>query len=183
MFFCFVFAFFRVESQRILWQKCLGGSLFDEFRGIEVTETGTYLLVGTTRSYDIEGLEKESADADVWIVKMDAHGKVLWQRRHGTSSNEQAYDIALTPEGDYFVVGSTEALSLSHGREDVYVIRMDPLGEVIWERAYGGRGNDYARSVVPLPDGGCLVAGATGSIDGDVMKNYGGLDFLGYTFR
>lgn len=175
--FCFILLFHWLRAQTILWQRCLGGSLFDEFRGIESTETGTYLLVGTTRSYDIEGLEKESADADVWIVKIDAHGKVLWQRSHGTTSNEQAYDIALTPEGDYLIVGSTEALSLSHGKEDVYVIRMDPLGEILWERAYGGRGNDYARSVVPLSDGGCLVVGATGSIDGDIMKNYGGLDF------
>ena len=164
-------------SQKVLWQKVYGGGLFDELRAVELTRTGTFICVGMIRSYDADGITKTSADADVWLMKTDIYGNIIWQKNYGGKYNDEATDIAISPNGDYIVVGFTESTELSNGERDFLVMRIDPMGNLIWQKGYGGRGNDVAKTVLALPDGGCLVGGYTGSIDVDVHKNYGGLDF------
>ncbi len=164
-------------GQKVLWQKIYGGGLFDELRAVELTRTGTFISVGMIRSYDADGITKNSADADVWIMKTDIYGNIIWQKNYGGKYNDEALDIAISPDGDYIVVGFTESSELSHGKRDFLVMRIDPMGNLRWQKGYGGRGNDVAKTVLALKDGGCLVAGYTGSMDVDVHKNYGGLDF------
>jgi hypothetical protein len=72
-----------------------------------------------------------------------------------------AYSVRQTTDGGYVVAGGKA--SLSTGYEDIFLIKTDANGNIIWSKTYGGTYWDYARSVQQTSDGGYIVAGVTGS--------------------
>ncbi len=166
----------------ILWQSCAGGNGQDKAKAFVNTTDGAFLVVGETRSSVIEGTDRSldseipRIDADIMAVKMNAKGRVLWKQLYGGSYAESADDVILTEEGGYLIVGETNSKEYSHGDRDMFVVRTDKLGKVLWAKGYGGTGNDAAHSAVQLPNGDFIIAGETGSMDGDVTYNRGGVD-------
>ncbi len=106
---------------------------------------------------------------------------ILWQQSLGGTENDYAYCIREVAGGGYIVAGSSNSLVAEmpgqHGGYDAYIVRMDASGVVAWQRLLGGTADDYAYSVRQTNDGGFVVAGATRSIDGDVVGGHGDFDF------
>ena len=106
-----------------------------------------------------------------------------WQKCFGSSANDYGYAIASNATA-YFVAGYTEGnngnVSGNHGGQDALVIKTGLDGQLAWQnaKAIGGTSTDQANAIVATPDGGCLVAGQTYSVDGDVIGNHGGGDAL-----
>jgi predicted secreted protein len=148
------------------WQKSYGGSADDTANAVVPARNGGYVVAGSTRSFGAGG-------SDAWVFKVDSSGNVLWQKAYGGTNDDSANAIIQTRNGGYVVVGSTQ--SFGAGASDAWVIKLDPSGNIIWQKAYGGSGTDYATSVVPTPDGGYMVAGVTNSFGA------GGYDF--WVFR
>lgn len=93
----------------------------------------------------------------------------VWARSYGGTAADAAADVQPTPDGGFIACGST--LSFGAGGVDAWIVRVDALGAVVWEKAYGGAQDDLFRSVRPTPDGGCVVVGETksfGAGQGDV---------------
>jgi hypothetical protein len=65
----------------------------------------------------------------------------------------------------------------NHGDADYWVVKLDNLGTVLWQKTLGGSGTDWGRSIQQTTDGGYIVAGTTGSYSGDVTVQYGDRDF------
>lgn len=103
--------------------------------------------------------------------------EIEWSRNYGGSDFEEAYDIKQTPDGGYIVVGYTMSIdgdvSENKGESDYWLLKLNSMGNIEWEKSYGGSNEDYAYSVVLTQDGGYLVAGQSFSNDGDVGENYG----------
>lgn len=181
LFFLVFYLFLNIEitAQPILWQSCIGGSAIDNANCFDVARDGSYLIAGSTRSYDIEGLGKTTGDADILITKVNSHGRVLWKKSFGGSFSEEAKDVKVTKDGGFIIVGSSDSREVGNkGKKDFYIVRIDALGTKLWEKTFGGSGNDEATSVIVLPNReGFIVGGETGSKDGDVKLNQGGLDF------
>src|SRR2546427_10709040 len=102
----------------------------------------------------------------------------LWARTYGGAQTEDARSAKQTSDGGFIVAGTTN--SFGAGGFDMWVVRLDSLGHVVWQRTYGGTGNDFALSVDQTPDGGFIVAGNTasfgaGSYDAWVLR----LDAMG----
>lgn len=96
-----------------------------------------------------------------------------WERILGGGKNDQASMALPVAGGGFVMVGST--FSQGAGGGDGWIVRMDRLGEVVWERTYGGKGKDGLTTVSPAPGGGFLVAGATttnskGRLDGWALR-------------
>jgi hypothetical protein len=169
----------------IAWQKTLGGSSYDEAHSIVQTSDGGYIVAGYTRSNDGD-VSGNHGEEDAWVVKLDSEGNIEWQKTFGGSSYDEANSIVQTSDGGYIVAGYTKSSngdvayggSTYHGgiQEDVWVIKLDSHGNIIWQEALGGGGYDRAFSIAQTSDDGYVVAGYAGSNDGDVSGNHGSYD-------
>ncbi|HEX4851439.1 MAG TPA: hypothetical protein VFV08_11565, partial [Puia sp.] len=156
----------------ILWQKMYGGSQEDLALALSATTDGGFLIAGHTLSNDGD-VKGNHGDMDCWIIKIDATGNLLWQKCLGGSKGDQANSIQSTPDGGCIVAGweysNDGNVSGNHGGGDYWLVKLDQSGNIQWQKTYGGTALDEAWSVKATTDGGYIVAGFSGSYDGDVV--------------
>ena len=99
-------------------------------------------------------------DFDVWLLKLDIGGNVVWQRTYHGGGDGYAHAVQPTADGGFIVAAS---LLRQVGGFDAWVLKVDANGNIVWQKTYGDYGEDTARSVQVTPDGGYLVAGWTDS--------------------
>ena len=124
----------RVEEDgSVAWQRTYGGAGYDMAYDLHETADGGFVAAGLTESFSVGG-------QDVWVFKLDASGDVEWERSYGGTGQEQAWSVDILPGGDIVVAGGTT--SFGAGGSDLLVMRLDPTGEIVWQRAYGGSQDD-----------------------------------------
>ncbi|MGU3375440.1 T9SS type A sorting domain-containing protein [Chryseobacterium sp. M5A1_1a] len=164
----------------IQWQKSLGGSLSELGYSIQQTTDGGYIVAGVASSTDGD-LTENKGSGDYWIVKLDSSGNIQWQKSLGGTDNEIAYSVQQTVDGGYIVAGVSSSndgdVTGNHGSQDYWVVKLDTIGNIQWQKSLGGSSYDFAKSVWQTADGGYIVAGASSSNDGDVTGNHGGQDY------
>jgi len=136
------------------WDKTFGGSENDETHSIVQTEDGGYVATGFTVSED-------TGDRDIWIIKLDKEGNKVWDRTFGGTSEDWANSIIQDKNGNYIVAGWTK--SMGAGKTDVWIVKLDKRGNLIWDKTFGGSENDEAHSIIQTNDGGYAIAGWTKS--------------------
>jgi len=140
----------------IQWAKTYGGT-DDEFAySVQQTSDGGYIVAGYTSSF--------GEDGDILLIKTDANGNIQWAKTYGGESSERAYSVQQTSDGGYIVAGYT--YSFGEGWKDIFLIKTDAKGNIIWTKTYGGEVDDGASSVQQTSDGGYIVAGYTASFGG-----------------
>jgi len=116
----------------------------------------------------------------------DQAPNIEWQKCLGGSNDDEAYSVQQTSDGGYIVAGSTRSNDgdVSGNHEEVWwlvwdfwVVKLDRYGDIEWQKCLGGSDSDWAESIQQTNDGGYIVAGYTGSNDGDVSGNHGEKDF------
>lgn len=161
------------------WSKSLGGSSVDIAYAINEATDGGYIIAGSTASTDGDVTSNQGM-TDVWVVKIDLTGALQWQKTFGGSGTDTAKSIEPTIDGGYILTGSTNSndgdISSNNGAQDVWVVKIDVNGNLIWEDTFGGSSNDAAESIKETADGGYIVCGSTLSNDGDVTGNNGSID-------
>jgi hypothetical protein len=151
---------------KVLWQKAFGGDQWDYAAGLVPTPEGGCVVVGGTQSF-------AAKDFDAWALKLDPDGKVIWQKTYGGDREDRFYSILLTADQNYLIAGMTA--SFGAGAADVWVVKLDPNGQVVWQRTFGGKSDDRALSILATRDQGYLVLGltdsfGTGATDGWLLK-------------
>lgn len=141
----------------IEWQRAYGDALFQEARAVALAKDGGYVIAGDTSFFG-------GAGGDAWVLKVDAGGSIVWQRRYGGAGEERFHALQPTVDGGYVVAGSTR--SVGQGGADAWVVKIDSAGEVTWQKTYGGRNFDVVYSVHPAIGGGFVVGGTTSSFGG-----------------
>jgi hypothetical protein len=137
-----------------LWTAYFSAGDDDYGFGFQQTNDGGYIIAGSTWS-------TTTVNWDVILVKTDSLGIQQWLKRSGQSSNEQAMSIKLTDDGGFIIAGSTD-----YGRDgytDMWLIRADSSGNIIWTATYGGAGNEVANSVNITATGDFILAGSRDS--------------------
>lgn len=164
---------------KVEWQKCLGGFNQETYSFIHQTADGGYIVAGSTASTDCN-VKTRSYSLDYWLVKLNAKGDIQWQKTFGGNKHEYAWGLTIAKDGGYIVAGHSESVdgdvTGNHGDRDVWVIKTDPSGNLQWQRSLGGTAEDAALSTDATADGGCIVAGYTESLNGDVTGNRGKRD-------
>lgn len=167
------------QPPAIQWQKSYGGTDVDIAHQIQKTSDGGYIIAGESKSND-SNVSGNHGDIDFWIVKINYKGDLQWQKSLGGSNTDIATSIQQTNDGGYIVAGYSNSndgdVSGNHGLMDVWVVKLDDTGRIIWQKSFGGSGVDMANSIWKTFDGGYIVAGGSGSKDGDVTGNHRGLD-------
>lgn len=158
------------------WQKCFGGSSEDHAYNIQLTLDGGYILVGQS-FYNGGDVTGNNGAYDYWVVKLDTNGVLQWQKSLGGSSYDIAYHIKPTTDGGYVITGYTESnngdVTGYHGSQDAWVVKIDAIGNIQWQKSLGGSSYDVAYATQNTSDGGYIVASSSNSNDGDVSGNHG----------
>ncbi|MDR1943763.1 MAG: hypothetical protein LBQ19_02980 [Synergistaceae bacterium] len=163
----------------IIWQRCLGGAEKDNALFVQQTRDGGHIVVGRTKSNDGD-VSGNHGGVDAWVVKLDKRGAIEWQKCLGGLEDDSAEAVQQTPDGGYIVAGDTKSndgdVSGNHGGRDAWVVKLSAGGAIEWRKCLGGSANDYAKSVHVTADGGYVIAGGSGSVDGDVSGGHGHWD-------
>ncbi len=166
------------NTGELLWDRSYGGSGDEYGYCIINTQDGGFMMSGSTGSSYDGDVTGNHGNHDYWVVKLDENANIEWQKCYGGSDYDYANSIAQTLDGGYIIAGRSESsdgdVSDNYGFWDFWVVKIDPLGNIEWERNYGGTGYELACSVKPTMDGGFIVAGQTDSYNGDVSGFHGG---------
>jgi hypothetical protein len=165
-------------SGSIQWQKCFGSFGNETPWDVRSTADGGYIVVGSTTSNGGNVSGYRGGESDVWLVKLSAAGTLQWQRCLGGTNSDFGYGVEQVQDGGYIVSGSTRSndgdILGNNGNGDIWVVRLNELGIPLWQSCLGGSGAEYSRGIRQTQDGGFIVAGATGSSNGDVVGFHGG---------
>ena len=159
-------------SGGLIWSRTFGNSKLDIATSVEQTMDGGYILtgysdVGTTFS----GLH------DYWILKLDEKGELLWSKFYGGSNSDLARSVKQTPDGGYIVLGTTTSDdgdvtgTRQVGTNDLWVVRLNENGDLVWEKTIGGLAREDAYSMVLDDMGGVVILASSSSNDGDIIGN------------
>ena len=152
---------FKVDSLgNCTWSRAYGGSGEDVGYFVRQTDDGGYIAVGSSNSYAMGG-------ELLWLLKTDGAGNLIWDRTFGgfvSSTGDGGWSVEQTMDGGYIATGYTQ--SGGGGRKDLWLIKTDELGGLIWENSFGGSEDDVGMSVLQCRDGGYIVAGRTASFGG-----------------
>ena len=141
----------RLDSEgNVKWQKTYGGRGSDWANAVAIAPNGDVIVAGYTKSFG-------AGSYDVWVLRLDANGNVKWQKTYGGSGLDGATAVAVAPNGDVIVVGSTD--SFGAGYDDVWVLRLDSEGNVKWQKTYGGSGEDDLALAVAVAENGDIIVG------------------------
>lgn len=171
------------QDRNIQWQTTLGGNQYESLSSVLQTSDG-YLVVGSSDS-DISGNKTEVSrgSTDFWIVKLSQQGDIQWQKAYGGSDIDFLEDAISTDDGGYLLAGfsrssiSGDKTENSRGVQDGWLIKIDNLGNIQWQKTIGGSAGDFFTSVLQTSDGGYIVGGYSASpISGEKTENSYGLN-------
>ena len=138
-----------------LWDRTFGGSGFDWGGSVQQTLDGGYIISGSTWSFGAGG-------GDLWLIKTDNQGKKLWDRTFDGKGYSHGGPVQQTLDGGYIITCSTGGY-WSAGLVDLWLIKTDDQGNMLWDRSFGGDDFDEVFSVQQTLDGGYIITGYTKS--------------------
>lgn len=162
------------QNLKIDWQSCFGGPSNDIASDIIITEGG-YLIAGRNSLYETHG--------DIMVTKIDTEGNLIWERSYGGSRSDGVARILPTQDGNFFLFGSSSSSDGDISYDpylgenlDFWIVKIDPDGNIIWDKIYGGNALDQSWKATLASDGGLVVFGWTSSNDGDISDFFGVYD-------
>lgn len=138
-----------------LWTKIYGGTYYDKARAVTeaVDSDNGYLIVGATGSFGNGGND------DLYILRIDSLGDTLWTKTYGGLNWDWASSVQPTADSAYIIIGATN--SYGAGYFDVYLIKINASGELLWQKTFGGTGDDRGEAVCQTSDQGYIITGMT----------------------
>jgi hypothetical protein len=164
----------------LIWEQSFGGSEIDEPRAITATNDGNFIIVGDTRSSDID-VSVNSGAADLWMIKIASDGTLIWEKTIGASSFDVARSIFKTQDHGFVIAGSSRSSNAgftNQGQNDAWILKVNSSGEIDWQKIVGGSGVDFLYDVVELNNKTIIAVGESGSSNIDITENKGFSDAL-----
>lgn len=157
----------------ILWSRCLGGSS-DVARAIFNTDDSGFLILADTYTDggDIIGLHGMH---DIWLAKLDSLRNFQWRRCLGGSQMDYPYDMIKLSDGNYLIAAASKSTDgdtrfINKGLFDIWILKVDNLGNIIWQKNYGGTDDDYPNVLLETSNGDILIGGYSFSQNGDMYQ-------------
>ena len=176
------------------WNRCNGGNKKDSFSNVIELPDG-YLFGGHSSSSDGDlqgagyhpghwyGQSWMPLTSDIWLLRTDLDGNVLWSKCYGGTKDEQIVKVFLNEDGGFTVFGTTMSLdgdsqsannlkpawNLEIGNK-LWVFRTDSNGNLLWERAIGTQteSHEYLEDVIKHSDREYTILGQADSSGGEM---------------
>ncbi|MDX1810380.1 MAG: Ig-like domain-containing protein, partial [Gammaproteobacteria bacterium] len=144
-----------------LWTKQFGSSTDDFVTASAVDASDNVYLTG----YTYGNLANSSlGNSDIFIIKLDADGNVLWQQQLGTSEDDAANDITIDNDGNVVLAAYSFAGfngNISSGQHDIVIIKLDSAGNLLWSTQYGSTENDIPNGLAIDSNNNIAITGYT----------------------
>ena len=141
------------------WGKVYGGIRDDEGYSVVQTKDKGFLIIGQTESYG-------AGKSDMYLVKTDSLGNLIWQKTFGSPYPDWGSYIYPTLDSNYILVGGKSRTSDYTSRQ-AWIIKINEVGNIIWEREFGGQHRDGFNMVYQLYDSSFVAIGNTRSFKSD----------------
>lgn len=138
---------------RILWNNTydlVSDLLAHSFKAVTPVSDG-YVAVGYSEATG-------GGSNDVFIVKINEGGEVVWSKTYGSGEDEEALDVIATADNGIAVIGSAE---LANGTSDIYLLKLDAAGDTLWTNTYGGVFDDEGQAIIEIANGDLVITGKT----------------------
>lgn len=161
---------------QMLWSFTFGGNTEDYSEALSIDADGNVYVAGYFKgTADFEpgsGTTNLTSDGDydAFLSKFDADGNFQWAIRLGGTSADQVSDMAVDTAGNILLVGQFSGTAdfdpgagnlnlTSAGDNDIFVVKLNDAGELVWVSQFGNSGNDLARGVAIDSDNNILTTG------------------------
>jgi hypothetical protein len=171
------------------WQRTIGGNSSDELLCAFQTRDGGYILGGsssssplsisdtkpdaksitTTKADLYSKSEKSRGNMDYWVVKLDKQGVIEWQKTYGGQYADLLKSMEQTTDNGFILAGysnsslSGEKTDSNKGIGDVWIIKINDVGEILWQNSYGAEGDDQPSVIHQTSDGGYIIGAISNS--------------------
>lgn len=143
-------------ANNLLWARTYGATAGETLQDMKKDSQDNGLLMsGYTFSLGAGG-------ADILVVKTDTAGNLIWNKTYGNGTTDEGRCVQRLVGGDIIVAGLTRPTGVT--TSEMMLMRLDPTGDTVWIKSYGGSVNDYAEHVSVTSDGGFLLSGGCGSV-------------------
>ncbi|MDO5656569.1 MAG: T9SS type A sorting domain-containing protein [Flavobacteriaceae bacterium] len=155
----------------INWEITYGDEQNDQAFDIVSTPDGGFVVTGEKHIIreTINGREK-----DLFLAKFDSGGILEWEKLYGGSNNDRGNKVLLTQDGGYLIGGFTSSnngdITQNKGGSDIWIIKTDSNGNLIWQKTYGGSNNESVFDILET-DTGFVIGCNTRSKNGDVPNH------------
>lgn len=167
------------DAGKLEWQKSIGGTYRDVYPYITQTDDG-YMVVANSSSIDCMA-DSTNGWSNIWVLRLDKKGNILWQKSFGGSQTEYATGISRSSDGFYYISAHTNSkdgdITSFQGAEDGWLLKIDGNGTLIWQKSLGSTGQDRFTDLVANSDGGCTVSGYAANNSGNITGHKGRTDF------
>ncbi|MGB8194181.1 MAG: T9SS type A sorting domain-containing protein [Chitinophagaceae bacterium] len=140
----------------VKWSRVYGGSGQDWANDVLALPDSGFIVVGATTSTnaDLPGTGSQQS----FISRFDKDGRVVWRRMFGGSPvTDELFSVKAAGNQTFFAAGIFSQFA------EAWVVKFNLNGDTLWTKKITGNSQEYARSVIPLPDGGCIFTGNTNS--------------------
>ncbi len=149
------------------WYNKFGGSGIDIGYGVKETYERHYIVAGSTSSFGYGA-------TDAYLILVDSMGQKVWDKTYGGVMADVAKAVVVNPVDSGFIFTGYTG-SIGNGGYDVYLVRTNKNGAVIWQQSFGGLDWDFGNDIVLAPDGNVVICGYTfnskyGQKDGYILK-------------
>ncbi|MFC0603587.1 hypothetical protein ACFFGA_03410 [Winogradskyella pulchriflava] len=163
-------------SGELMWSRYFGGNFTDTPNGIVETEDNGFIIVGSSDSDDTD-ISANIGTYDFWVIRISTTGDLVWEKSFGGSQIDEARAIVKTEDGNYLIAGDTRSndinVTSNKGAADLWLIKITPNGNLLWEKTIGGTNFDVSRAMVKSQNSGFILSGSSRSNDIDVDENKG----------
>lgn len=165
----------------LLWEHSFGGDGIEVAYDIAKTLDDGYVVVGNTFSDNGDVLVNHGG-SDVWMIKIDAEGNLVWEQTYGGLEFDLAQAVVQSKDGGFYITGNSKSddkdSSFNYGENDIWLLKTNSVGELVWEKSYGGSGLDFAYDLIENEDGSVMVVGETASTDFNTLTSKGNTDLV-----
>ena len=166
------------SSGQVLWDKTLGGNLYEECYDVKYTSDGGCIVGGESAS-NISGNKTENSKggSDFWVIKLNALGGIEWQKTIGGGLHDSLISIVVTNDNQYLLGGSSSSnvsgdkSENSIGSSDYWIVKLNAVGTILWDKTIGGNSGDVLIEMVKTNSGFLLAGSSSSNISGNKTEN------------
>lgn len=162
-----------------VWSQYYGGSNTDGFI-VKSASSGGYICIGNTKSSDGDISQSNKGGLDIWALRTDDAGNILWSKTFGGSKDDAAYDFTETDDGGFIIAAQTASndgdVTNLKGDIDAWILKINSNGSLVWQKSYGSSSYDMPRKIKKTSDGNYIILAESAGADSDVLKNNGAID-------
>ncbi len=166
LFFSLLISFNIISQAPSKFYQRWGGNGYDVGYNVKQTLDSGYIVAGSTSSFG-------AGNTDMYLAKLDKMGQLKFQKAFGNYNNENAKSVIQLIDSSYVMLGYTN--SSGFGGYDIYLVKTDKNGILLWQKNFGGTDWDFGNSLIQTTDGNFIIAGTTysygrGNADGYIIK-------------